>query len=307
MNFKPKQPEENSAYVQLLILGGYVLLGLIGGTILGLGVLVGMYGIENIRNLGGLAEGDFRFLSGLRIAQVLSTIFTFLLPPILLAATERVKFKEFYGFKRPEVTVLLLVILIMGCSMPFMEWVGLANQRMVLPGFLKPIEQWMRQKEDEAMNMTVLLLSMRNVWDFVINISMIAMLPAIAEELLFRGGLQKLFYKKLVNPHIAIWLSAFIFSAIHVQFFGFFPRMFLGAAFGYMYLWTGSLWYPILGHFLNNGYAVCVAWYLQIHHIPLDEADNSSNFKWYGYLISLVLTVILFIYLKQRTNGKQLD
>ncbi len=307
MNFKPERPEENSAYVQLLILGGYVLLGLIVGTILGLSVLVGMYGMENIRNLGGLAEGDFRFLSGLRIAQVLSTIFTFLLPPILLAATQRVKFKEFYGFKRPGAAVLLLVILIMACSMPFMEWIGLANQRMVLPGFLKPVEQWMRQKEDEAMNMTVLLLSMRNVRDFIINISMIAMLPAIAEELLFRGGLQKLFYKKFANPHIAIWLSAFIFSAIHVQFFGFFPRMFLGAAFGYMYLWTGSLWYPMLGHFLNNGYAVCVAWYLQLHHIPLAEADNSSNFKWYGYLISLVLTVILFIYLKQRTNGKQLD
>lgn len=307
MNFKPERPEENSAYVQLLILGGYVLLGLLGGTILGLGVLVGMYGIDNIRNLAGLAEGDFRFLSGLRIAQVLSTVFTFLLPPVLLAATERVKFKEFYGFKRPRATILLLVILIMACSMPFMEWIGLANQRMVLPGFLKPVEQWMRQKEDEAMNMTVLLLSIRNVWDFIINISMIAMLPAIAEELLFRGGLQKLFYKKFSNPHIAIWLSAFIFSAIHVQFFGFFPRMFLGAAFGYMYLWTGSLWYPVVGHFLNNGYAVCVAWYLQLHHIPLAEADNSSNFKWYGYLISLVLTVILFIYLKQRTNGKQLD
>lgn len=307
MNFNSEKPEENSAYVQLLILCGYVLLGTIAGAILGIGAMVGLYGMESLQNLTMAGGTDLSYLTGLRIAQTLTTLFMFLLPPLLLAATERIKTTEFYGLKIPPLQLLFLVFLIMMCALPVMEWVALANQKMVLPDFLKPVEEWMRRKEDEAMKMTVLLLTMRQVWDFIINILMIAMLPAIAEELLFRGGVQRSFLRMFGNPHVAIWLSAFIFSAIHMQFYGFFPRMFLGAAFGYMYLWTGSLWCSMFAHFLNNGYAVCVAWYLQLHHIPLSEADNSSNFKWYGYIISLILTTILFLYLKQRTNGKQLD
>ncbi|WP_442589636.1 lysostaphin resistance A-like protein [Pedobacter sp. AW31-3R] len=307
MNFNSEKPEENSAYVQLLILCGYVLLGTIAGAILGIGAMVGLYGMESLQNLTMAGGTDLSYLTGLRIAQTLTTLFMFLLPPLLLAATERIKTTEFYGLKVPSLQLLFLVFLIMMCALPVMEWVALANQKMVFPDFLKPVEEWMRRKEDEAMKMTVLLLTMRQVWDFIINILMIAMLPAIAEELLFRGGVQRSFLRMFGNPHVAIWLSAFIFSAIHMQFYGFFPRMFLGAAFGYMYLWTGSLWCSMFAHFLNNGYAVCVAWYLQLHHMPLSEADNSSNFKWYGYIISLILTTILFLYLKQRTNGKQLD
>lgn len=146
--------------------------------------------------------------------------------------------------------------------------------------------------------------------DFFFNILVIALLPAIAEELLFRGAVQRSFNRMFNNPHVAIWLAAFIFSAIHVQFFGFFPRMLLGAAFGYIYLWTGSIWYAMFAHFLNNAAAVCQAWYDQVHHIPLEQADNSSNFPWYGYVISLILTIFLFKYLKDKTtphHGKQLD
>lgn len=307
MNFTPQGAEEKSAYIQLLILGSYVLLGLIAGSVLSLGILVGMYGMEVINNPAVFSGGDTRFLTGLRIAQTLTTIFVFLMPPLLLSATERTKINEFYGFKKPQLFTLLTVLLLMACMLPLMEWVALENQKMVLPEFLKGVENWMREKEDEAMNMTVLLLSMRDIKDFLINIGMIALLPAIGEELLFRGGVQRSFTKMFTNPHLAIWLSAIIFSAIHMQFFGFFPRMLLGAAFGYIYWWTGSLWYAMFAHFLNNAYAVCVAWYLQLHHMPLSEADNSTNFTWYGYLISLILTVLLFIYLRKRTYGKQLD
>ena len=307
MNFIPAQRTENSAYIQLLILASYVLAGLIAGTILSFAVLFGMYGMEIFKNPLALTGDDPHYISGLKAAQVITTVFMFLLPPVLLAITERTKIKVFYGFKKPQLFTLLIVFLIMACSLPLMEWLSVANQKMVLPEFLKPVENWMREKEDAAMKMTVLLLTIKDVWDFLINIGMIALLPAISEELLFRGGVQRSFQKMFNNPHVAIWVSAFIFSAIHMQFFGFFPRLILGAAFGYIYLWTGSFWYAMLAHFLNNAYAVCVAWYLQLHHIPLSEADNSTNFKWYGYLISLILTIFLFQYLKKKTNGNQLD
>ena len=307
MNFNPAPREEKSAYLQLLILAAYVLLGTILGALLSFGILLGLYGMDVLNNPQVFSGGDSKYINGLKLAQIITSLSMFLLPPWLLSRTEGIKIGEFYGFKKPRLFILLLVLFIMISSLPLMEWVALANQKMILPPFLKPVEDWMREKEDAAMKMTILLLNVRTVWDFIINIIMIAMIPAVAEELLFRGGVQRSFNKMFGNPHVAIWLSAFIFSVIHFQFFGFFPRLILGVAFGYIYLWTGSIWYAMFAHFLNNAYAVCVAWYLQLHHIPLSEADNSTNFQWYGYIISLILTIFLFNYLKERTNGKQLD
>ncbi|WP_348619844.1 CPBP family intramembrane glutamic endopeptidase [Pedobacter lusitanus] len=309
MNFIYNEPEEKGAYIQLLMILCYAIIGLIIGSVLSLAVILGVYGFDGLGNADLLTGGDATAIAVLKVSQVLTTGCMFILPPLMLAWTEKRKVSNFYGFIKPKISFLFLVFMIMLCSMPIMEWVGLANQKMILPDFLKPVENWMRNKEDEAMKMTILLLKTNNVFDFLINILVIALIPAIGEELIFRGGVQRSFTRMFKNPHVAIWISAFIFSAIHLQFFGFFPRLFLGAAFGYIYLWTGSLWYAMLAHFLNNAYAVSVAWYLQKHNIPLTEADNSSNFPWYGYVISLILSIFLFKYLKNKTtanDGEQL-
>ncbi|QNK62801.1 CPBP family intramembrane metalloprotease [Pedobacter sp. PAMC26386] len=303
MNSIYNEPEENGAYIQLVILLGFTMLGLLIGSVLSLAIMLGVYGTDGLGNAAMLTSGDAVSTAILRISQALTTGFMFIFPPLLLAWTQKTKVSNFYGFRKPKASLLFLVFLIMLCSMPLMEWIGLANQKMILPEFLKPIENWMRDKETEAMKMTILLLKTKDLFDFLINISVIALLPAIGEELLFRGGIQRIFTRMFKNPHLAIWTCAFIFSAIHLQFFGFLPRLFLGAAFGYIYLWTGSLWYAMLAHFLNNAYAVGVAWYLQEHNIPLTEADNSSNFPWYGYIISLILSIILFKYLKNKTTA----
>jgi len=309
MNFNYNEAEEKDAYIQLLMILCYAILGLVIGSVLSVAVILGVYGTEGLSNAALLTGGDPVSAAVLKASQVLTTGCMFIFPPLMLAWTEKIKISNFYGFIKPKASLLFLVFMIMLCSMPLMEWIGLANQKMVLPEFLKPVENWMRNKEDEAMKMTILLLKTKNVFDFLINIMVIALLPAIGEELMFRGGVQRSFTRMFKNPHAAIWITAFIFSAIHLQFFGFFPRLFLGAAFGYIYLWTGSLWYAMLAHFLNNAYAVSVAWYLQKHHIPLTDADNSSNFPWYGYIISLILSIFLFKYLKNKTtvsHGKQL-
>lgn len=310
MNLIPASREENSPYYQLLIIAGYALIGLIIGTILSFGALLLLYGTSIFSNAAALSGGDPAFAAGLQISQLLTTVFTFIVPSILFAATEKTKVSRFYNFRKPTAALFFTVFIFMICTIPLMECIALINQKMVLPGFLKPVEAWMREKEDAAMKMTYLLLRIRNVGDFLVDLGLIALLPGIAEELLFRGALQRSFYRMYKNPHVAIWISAFIFSAIHVQFFGFFPRMLLGAAFGYIYYWTGSLWYTMFAHFLNNAFSVCQAWYLQAHHIPLEQADNSSNFPWYGYVISLILSIFLLKYIKDKTtqhNGEQLD
>lgn len=309
MNLIQRDRAENSAYVQLLILGGYALAGVLIGTIISFAILAGLYGPNVLMDPAGLTSGDPKYLDGLKIVQILTTIGLFMAPAMALAWTEGKKLDEFYGFKKPQALLLLSVFVIMAVSSPITELTGLINQKMTLPGILKPLENWMREKEDETMRMTIELLTVRKPWDFAVNMFMIAILPAIAEELMFRGGIQRSLMRMVRNPHVAIWLTAIIFSAIHMQFFGFVPRMLLGALFGYIYFWTKSLWYTMFAHFLNNGYAVCLALYLQKHNMPLNSADNTSNFNWIGYGISILLTIFALYYFKRQTtsHGKQLD
>lgn len=310
MNFIPDQQEENSPYIQLLTLTWYAIVGIVLGTILSLLVIIAFHGNAGLSHVAGLQGEDSSYTTVLKISQVLTTVCLFILPSVLLANNQHIKFNQFYSFKKPTAFLLLFVFVLMLCSAPLVEWTGLTNQKMALPDFLKPVQDWMRAKEDASMKIMLLFLKTRNAIDFVLNLLLIAVLPAISEELIFRGAIQRTFKRMFNNPHVAIWVTAIIFSAIHLQFFGFLPRMVLGALFGYIYFWTKNLWYAMLAHFINNAYATAVAWYYQAHHLSLTEIDSTPTFKWYGYVISLILTILLLIYFKHKTtspHGKQLD
>ncbi|MEJ2904030.1 CPBP family intramembrane glutamic endopeptidase [Pedobacter panaciterrae] len=310
MNFIEKQRDENSPYTQLLMLIGYIIAGLFAFSIIALIIIVAIYGLGSLTDPAILSGAEEKYRPALQILLAATSVGMFLAPPLFLALTERRKINVFYGFKKPEPNLLLIVLLIMIVSMPVMEWTAMINQKMVLPDYLKWIETWMREKEDQAMQTTLLLLKMKHISELVVNLLLIALLPGIAEELMFRGAVQRSFLRIFKNPHVAIWTSAFLFSAIHLQFYGFLPRFLLGAGFGYIYYWSGNLWYSMLAHFLNNAYAVCVAWYMQKNNIPLSEADNTSHFVWYGYLISFILTIFVFQFFKNKTSKtyeQQLD
>ena len=305
MNFVTPNRTENSPYIQLLLLLAYAIAGAILFTFIGIIIVFAMYGLTIIQNMSLLLGGDPKFTDGLKVIQICSSIGMFLLPPIILAYTERKKPTNFYGFGKPKAILLLLVLAIMIVSMPFMEWTAVWNQKMILPEFLKGVERWMKEKEQDAMKMTIQLITARNNWDFIVNLIMIAVLPAIGEELMFRGGVQRSLNKIFESHHAAIWISAIIFSAIHVQFYGFIPRMLLGAGFGYLYYFSGSIWYAMFAHFLNNAYAVCAAFYMQKHNMPLDKADEPIGFPWYAYVISVILTIALFKFFNDTAKSER--
>ncbi|WP_426326879.1 CPBP family intramembrane glutamic endopeptidase [Pedobacter sp. R-06] len=294
MNFVTPNKEEINPFLQLLLLLFYAVTGGLVFGLLAVAIVLMIYGLGIVSNLDLLLAGDPKYIVGFKVIQILSSIGTFILPPIALALTERKKVTEFYLFRQPKFLLVVLVLAIMILSMPFMEWTVIWNQKMVLPDFLHKIEQWMKEKEAIAMKITIQLITVRSNFDFIVNLLMIAVIPAIGEELMFRGGVQRSLNRAFENPHVAIWLSAIIFSAIHVQFYGFVPRMLLGAGFGYLYYYSGSIWYAMLAHFINNAYAVCAAFYMQKHHMPLDKADEPIGFPWYGYLISAIITIALF-------------
>ncbi|TKC04930.1 CPBP family intramembrane glutamic endopeptidase [Pedobacter frigoris] len=296
MDFIPQEREENSGIVQLLRLVMYVMGSLLLVSIIAALIVVGIYGLEALMD-----SDNSNYIGSMRIMLIATSIGIFMIPALFLAYTEKGSIKKFYGFDTPKVSWLAMVLLIIIVSMPFLEWTVAINQKMTFPGYLKWLGDWMRHKEDETAAITLLLLDMKGIMDLVINIVMIAIVPAVAEELMFRGAIQRSFTKIFNNPHVAIWCSAFIFSAIHIQFFGFLPRFLMGAAFGYIYFWSGSLWYAIFGHFLNNAYAVCVAWYMKKNNLPLSDAEG-MHFAWYGYLISFALSILAFQYFKKQTT-----
>ncbi|WP_342329966.1 CPBP family intramembrane glutamic endopeptidase [Pedobacter sp. FW305-3-2-15-E-R2A2] len=308
MNLKESESAEKSPYLQLLSLCIYAIAGVFITLILSLLAFYFMYG--EFMNYNWLEVDNPNFVMVNRVLISLQQMGLFLVPALFLALGERKKMTVFYNFRSPKLTLLLLTIALMAASMPLMEFSMQLNQKMALPEFLKSIEEWMKSKEDGAMATTEALLKMDHIGTYLLNIILIGILPAVCEELMFRGAIQRSLGRIFSNPHVAIWLSAFVFSAIHLQFYGFLPRFLLGAGFGYIYLWTRSLWYSIFAHFLNNAYAVTAAWYMQKNNIPLSESDKTAHFQWYGYVISVVLTVLLFKFLKNKTlkaDGEQLD
>ena len=244
-------------------------------------------------------------INTLKWIQLLQTISLFLLPSLILAyLCAKVPWNWLQLDNKVDWKVLLWAIGIMLVALPAINLMSHWNQQMVLPTWLSGVEEWMKNKEAEAEWLTKQFMSVTTVSGLLVNLLLMAVLPALSEEITFRGVLQRLlnFQLSTFNSHLAIWLTAIIFSAIHMQFYGFVPRMLMGALFGYMLVWTGSLWVPMLMHFVNNGMAVLLYFIANRAHWDMDKVDaiGTGNTLWLG-IVSLVLTVV-GIYMFRRST-----
>jgi hypothetical protein len=159
--------------------------------------------------------------------------------------------------------------------------------------------------EDSAARLTELFLVTDTTRDLMMNLLMIAILPAIGEEFLFRGVIQRLFTEWTRNNHIGIFLAAFLFSFIHFQFYGFLPRFMLGLFFGYLLFWSGSLWVPVTGHFINNALAVLYYHYTGNpgEETALETIGTSGNSNYLLYLSVFVTSLLIgMIFLHEKGN-----
>ncbi len=186
----------------------------------------------------------------------------------------------------PPLLWVLTPFIVIG-FMPIDSWIIDWNQSISLPESFKGIETWAKDSEMRMETLTKYLTSFQNFSEFLAAILVMAVIHAVGEELLFRGILQNKLQLLTKNYHIAIWITAFIFSTIHFQFYGFVPRLLLGALFGYLYVWSGNLAIPILAHFVNNGFT------LVLIYVGIDT-DTKVPIEFAS--ISLVL-VISFVYI----------
>ncbi len=293
---------ERHPFISLLLLLGLAFAGAFIFTIIGVIIGGAIYGIKPLFEI---ASGKQTALDFLKLIQIFSSMGMFIFPPLFLARLESKNWIAYLKLNRFSISLFIVTILIVFSSGALLEWTAEMNGNMKLPVFLKGVEDWMHNQEIQLSKLTKQLLVMNSVLALVVNLLMIAIIPAIGEELFFRGCLQRIFKRWIGNYHAAIWVTAIIFSAIHIQFYGFLPRMLLGALFGYLLVWSKSLWLPMLAHFLNNATAVITAYVYQKKGISLDKLDQAESFSWPVYLISFTATLVLLWVFYKKSLMKQ--
>lgn len=241
------------------------------------------------------------------LVQGLGTGFAFFIAALLIAKlVDKAKFGFQQQIVRYKFSGLLILILVMAGAIIFNSLLIDWNMGIQLPEFLSGAEQWMRAKEDELMEMTRYLTDFRGTGEFIAGILVIGILAGLGEEVFFRGVLQPKIQIYTGNAHVAIWLTAFIFSAIHMQFYGFFPRLVLGAVFGYLYLFSGSLVYPVIAHILNNTFTVVLIYLNKLGKINFD-LEETGQISFLYAIGGLVLMIFAFKLFNDHHNEKNQD
>jgi membrane protease YdiL (CAAX protease family) len=300
---------------QFLIVIGLLLLTLFAGSIFGIVIIVIRYGSETFTNIVQSNLSAPNVATSLWILQFFGTTMPILATPIIFSYFILHEPDDYLktNFRFPWL-LIAIVFVTMIFSNPLIELLGNINEKMTLPRFLKGVEEWMRKSEDDTKKLSDMMMQMNTFWSMIFNLLFIGLLTAIVEEILFRGCLQTILLKWMKNKHVAIWLTAALFSAFHMEFFGFLPRLFLGVLFGYFVAWSGSVWPSIWAHFINNGTVVVIT-YLSQHKMINIDPDDQHVFNTILYIISFIITIfLLFIYryiaVKRQIadiNGEELD
>jgi uncharacterized protein len=275
-----------------------------------------VYILANVIALGivyfGLGEKTYLAFNNLNISDpnfvkafwILQTIGTTL--PIFAAPTffAYVIVRDPKDYIKPTFhfhwTLILVVLVTMFASSPLIEILSNINQKMSLPSFLK----WMRTFQDSAEKITGAILNMKTIGDVIVNVLVIGLLTAIVEEFMFRGVIQTILVRWTKNTHAAVWITAILFSAFHMEFFGFLPRLLLGVFFGYFVAWSGSIWTGVWAHFINNGTAVIVT-YLYQKKVTKTNPDDNHIFNYQGYTISLIIVLFLLYIFHYISSNKK--
>ncbi|MDD2635474.1 MAG: CPBP family intramembrane metalloprotease [Bacteroidales bacterium] len=230
-----------------------------------------------------------------KLLQFISALFTFVIPALIIAKLFGNSVSGYLDLKSsPKITYYILTILLLFAILPAMNIIIVWNKSLQLPESLFGLEQSLMEMEETGKKMTVIMLKGSGFGQILINLLLMALLPAIGEEFLFRGIIQRHLIDWIKKPHLAILLSGIIFSAVHFQFYGFIPRVILGVLFGYLVYYSGSLWPAIFAHFFNNAMAV-ISFKLGGDSLDASEIDSfgTTGSDFYFIFIGLVLAYLI--------------
>jgi hypothetical protein len=265
-----------------------------------------LYGSNIISQLDGSTPES---IAAMKIIQAGSHIGLFLIPSLLFARLSGMPIGKYLSTtKLPDARFVLMAIAILAISLPIITLLMQWNMSLELPNWLSRVELWMKNMEENASAVTEVIVKTDNTTQFVFNLLIFAVLPAVGEEFVFRGFLMRWLSSFIRNIHINILIVSILFSALHLQFYGFLPRLALGLLLGYLFYWSGSIWLPIFIHFLNNGLAVLVYFLFEskiINQNPEEIGATENSFVLITNV--LVLTVAFWWFHRNRDKKISLD
>lgn len=272
-----------------------------------LAIITGMFFFK--LNLEGALQilNNFNGTSGinfLKYVQGVTSTGLFIISPFIIAYfLDENPFNFLYLKKNPDFKNIVLIFFLIILIQPFSNLLAELNEKLQLPDYLQNVQLLLENKESYMEKIMERFLTSSNEWSLFVNIVIIALIPAIGEELVFRGVLQRLFISMFKNAHVGIIITAFIFSAVHLQFLSFLPRFVLGIILGYLVLWSGSLFLAMIAHFINNTLAVI---YYHFHYAgkignDLEVIGSPEHGLIYG-ILSIILTagILTIIYLNSK-------
>jgi membrane protease YdiL (CAAX protease family) len=259
-----------------LVLIGFVSLFIFLGAVMIPFVFSGT-GIGFLSNPGSVSDPNDSAVLVLKLMQIMQALGLFVIPYLVYRSIHKQDNPYALVSINGRLGMILVFSLTIVSALPMINFLAEWNSGLTLPESMSGLYDWIRGMEADAEALIRIFLSMDSVDDLIFNLILIAFIPAVAEEVFFRGTMQPLILKVVKNYHVAIWITAFLFSFFHMQFLGFVPRMILGAVFGYAAHWSGTLLLPMVGHLINNGLAVLITWYIGIDAIEESVETIGAN------------------------------
>ncbi len=285
-----------------------ILLGLIGAGVV-IGAIVSFLIWLAITGRGiTTMESDIlnpKYYSAIMWMQAISTFMMFFLPVYLFALICYKDPTKFMGFNTKfnyKQVIMVLVILVF--TFPLSG--ALAEMTKVIP-IPHSWEIYFKAKEAERALQEKALIHINTFPKYLTSMIIIGLLPALFEEVCFRGGIQNILTRWFNGPWIAILLTSIIFSAVHISYYGFFVRFSLGIFLGLIFYYSESLWLNILFHFLYNGVQV-TALYLATTssgNVADHSKDIEESFPLWAGVIALVIVIFALIRFRELSLAEQ--
>jgi membrane protease YdiL (CAAX protease family) len=289
------QQQRISPIAQAGILLGVCGFGMIAGTILIAAIGKMGYGIEPLQMQDALLKPAY-----VQFAQIAQSVFSFcmfVLPPLILGLIVSRKPLQYVGFSSMvSGKQFFLIVLIAFAGLLATDALGSFNEWIPIP---KSAAHYFKQLEDSYDDEVTSLASMKTTADLIISLVVLAFLPAMFEEMFFRGGLQQTMIGITRNAFWGILITSILFSAIHLSYYGFLPRAFLGVVLGYIFYYSKNIWLNITVHFLNNAVAVLQMYMLSKQGKLTPDAMNSTSPVYIGVFGIIAVLYLLFMFKRE--------
>lgn len=287
-----RRPFSNAdPFLQIIILFLLSFMGIAVFLFMANGIISAVWGVSFFTDPASIQDyTNPQIVQVNRVLLMFQHLGMFVVPAVVFGILVSTNWKKYLGLNSMKLAFIIGSILVMISALPLINALSWINLQVKLPEFMSGLENILGGMEDGASDLTQAITQTDNTGIFLFNIFVVALLPAIGEEMIFRGALMPILIKWTGKKHSGVWISAALFSAMHMQFYGFLPRLMLGALLGYLFLWSRSLWAPIIAHFTNNALAVFLLFMIGKGKIS-EELDSFAPTG--SDLVLLVLSIAL--------------